>query len=38
MSDVINSLKYKHNYYQFLKIFTGLHDVNKTVSFFLEAE
>ena len=34
MSDVINSLKYKHEYKQFLKILTGLYDVDNN-SFFL---
>ena len=34
MSDVINSLKYEHEYNQFSKRFAGLHDVKKN-SFFL---
>ena len=33
MSDVINSLKYKHEYNQFSKRFAGLHDVKKNCFF-----
>ena len=34
MSEVINSLKYEHEYNHFLKIFTELYDVDES-SFFL---